>query len=86
MNPRPGLADLRFESPELFGLMVLWLLLLAWIGHRHHAALRWIVDRVAPRFQRRLSRHSPGTLNAHLVGLAALGLLLTVAAAGPWIP
>ena len=34
------IAGVHFQTPELLALALPWLLLVVWIGHRHHRAIR----------------------------------------------
>ncbi|MCG8461471.1 MAG: VWA domain-containing protein, partial [Holophagales bacterium] len=80
------LLAVRFEQPWVLWLVVPWVLLGLLFARSQLTAVRWIHERVEPRFRRRLTCHGTRSLRWHLLLLAAMGLALLTAAAGPTVP
>jgi len=72
-----------FERPGLLALALPWWLVWLWFARLQRRAVAWVEGHVAPRFRRQLTVHDQRSLDWHLRLLLAMGLGLTVAAAGP---
>ncbi|MEO1367868.1 MAG: vWA domain-containing protein, partial [Acidobacteriota bacterium] len=74
----------EFFRPHWLLLAPAWLALIWWVTRRELAAFRWLDERLGERFRPRYTSFaSERSVRRRGWGLAALGTLLAVAAAGP---
>ena len=75
---------INMSHPLVLVFAIPWAVFSIFLLRRQLTSLRWLTQRINPRFIADLTRSTGRSLTAQVVLLFTAGLLLIVAAAGPW--